>query len=159
MADNCKNFFEQFTFCPKILKSRAKTDVEEPQGSRHRHALLLAYDFQELLLDEGINAEILRYSVPPEKREAWIRDKVDDGTQVVIANPKLVQTGLDLYDFPTLTFYQTGYSIYSLRQASRRSWRIGQDRDVKVYYVCYRPTLQERAMQLMGGKVGGFVSY
>ena len=33
-------------------------------------------------------------------REEWIEEKVRFGTQVVIANPKLVQTGLDLYDFP-----------------------------------------------------------
>jgi len=71
----------------------------------------------------------------------------------VIANPKLVQTGLDLYDFPTLAFYQTGYSIFTLRQASRRSWRIGQDKDVDVHYLYYRPTMQERAMQLMGSKL------
>jgi hypothetical protein len=77
---------------------------------------------QNLLLDEGIKTEILRYSVKPEKREEWIKHKVNSGTDVVIANPKLVQTGLDLYDFPTLAFYQTGYSIYTLRQASRRSW-------------------------------------
>jgi SNF2 family DNA or RNA helicase len=108
---------------------------------------------QELLLDEGINAEILRYSVQPEKREEWIRDKVGSGTQVVVANPKLVQTGLDLYDFPTLVFYQTGYSIFTLRQASRRSWRIGQDKPVDVHYLFYKPTMQERAMQLMGSKL------
>lgn len=108
---------------------------------------------QNLLYDGGINAEVLRYLVKPEKREEWIREKVESGTDVVIANPKLVQTGLDLYDFPTLVFYQTGYSIFTLRQASRRSWRIGQDRDVNVHYLCYRPTMQERAMQLMGSKL------
>jgi len=108
---------------------------------------------QEILLDEGVNAEILRYSVEPEKREEWIRDKVRSGTQVVIANAKLVQTGLDLYDFPTLVFYQTGYSIFTLRQASRRSWRIGQSKPVDVHYLYYKPTMQERAMQLMGSKL------
>ena len=108
---------------------------------------------QELLLDEGIDAEILRVSVAPEKREEWIRKKTDSGTDVVIANPKLVQTGLDLYDFPDLTFYQTGYSIFTLRQASRRSWRIGQNRPVTVNYLYYRPTMQERAMHLMGSKL------
>jgi hypothetical protein len=41
----------------------------------------------------------------------------------------------------------------SLRQASRRSWRIGQNKDVKVHYLYYRPTMQERAMQLMGSKL------
>jgi hypothetical protein len=50
-------------------------------------------------------------------------------------------------------FYQTGYSIFTLRQASRRSWRIGQDRDVAVHYLYYRPTMQERAMYLMGSKL------
>jgi hypothetical protein len=67
--------------------------------------------------------------------------------------PKLVQTGLDLYDFPTLIFYQTGYSVFTLRQASRRSWRIGQKKPVKVYYLFYTGTMQERAMQLMGKKM------
>jgi len=55
---------------------------------------------RELLLDEGIGAEILRASVSPEKREEWLRKKVSAGTDVVIGNPKLVQTGLDLYDLP-----------------------------------------------------------
>jgi len=108
---------------------------------------------QDLLLDEGIHAEVLRYTVKPEKREEWIREKVESGTDAVIANPKLVQTGLDLYDFPTLAFYQTGYSVFTLRQASRRSWRIGQKKDVRVYYLYYRSTMQEKAMQLMGSKL------
>lgn len=108
---------------------------------------------QELLLAEDIDAEILRYSVKPEEREEWIRGKVKSGVQAVIANPKLVQTGLDLYDFPTLAFYQTGYSIFTLRQASRRSWRIGQTKPVRVHYLYYRPTMQERAMTLMGSKL------
>jgi Co/Zn/Cd efflux system component len=31
----------------------------------------------------------------------------------------LVETGLDLLAFPTLHFYETGYSLHTLRQASR----------------------------------------
>jgi SNF2 family DNA or RNA helicase len=108
---------------------------------------------EKILLDEGINTDILRYSVNPEKREEWIEDKVKSGVQVVIANPKLVQTGLDLYPFPTMVFYQTGYSVFTLRQASRRSWRIGQNDDVKVYYLFYDSTMQEKALQLMGSKL------
>ena len=53
-----------------------------------------------------------------------LRQKVREDVQVVIGNPMLVQTGLDLLDFPTIIFYQTGYSVFTLRQASRRSWRI-----------------------------------
>jgi len=56
-------------------------------------------------------------------------------------------------DFPTIIFYQTGYSIFTLRQASRRSWRIGQDKPVRIHYLHYRGTMQERALELVGKKL------
>jgi SNF2 family DNA or RNA helicase len=102
---------------------------------------------------EGIKAEVLKSTVAPEGREDWLKNQCKSGTQVLIANPRLVETGLDLYDFPTLVFYQTGYSIFTLRQASRRSWRIGQRNEVKIYYMFYQRTMQEKAMQLMGAKL------
>jgi len=108
---------------------------------------------KEILQKNGVKAEILRSAVAPEKREEWVLNKVKEGVKVIIANPKLVETGLDLYDFPTMIFYQTGYSVFTLRQASRRSWRIGQNKDVKIYYLFYRGTMQERALQLMGSKM------
>jgi hypothetical protein len=41
---------------------------------------------------------------------------------------------------PTILFYETGYSTHVLRQASRRSWRIGQKQAVRyVEYVRARP--------------------
>jgi len=108
---------------------------------------------KNLLSEKRFRAEVMRSTVDPEKREEWVKEKVRQGIQVIIANPKLVQTGLDLYDFPTLIFYQTGYSVFTLRQASRRSWRIGQKKPVRVYYLFYAGTMQERAMQLMGKKM------
>jgi len=30
------------------------------------------------------------------------------------------------HNFPTICFYETGYNLFTLPQASRRSWRIGQ---------------------------------
>src|SRR2546425_1951878 len=73
--------------------------------------------------------------------------------QVCICNPKLVQTGLDLLRFPTIFFVQTGYSIYTLRQASRRSWRIGQKEPVRVAFFTYSETAQESCLRLMGKKL------
>jgi len=108
---------------------------------------------KEILSNEGLKVEVLKSTVTPEKREEWIAEKVKQGVDVIIANPKLVETGLDLYDFPTLIFFQTGYSIFTLRQASRRSWRIGQKKPVKVYYLFYQDTMQEKALQLMGSKL------
>jgi hypothetical protein len=54
---------------------------------------------------------------------------------------------------PTLLFYQSGYSIYVLRQASQRSFRISQDQPVKVKYLHYRSTMQESCLRLMGKKL------
>lgn len=108
---------------------------------------------REILRSQRISTEILRSSVKPEHREEWLRQKVSEDVQVVIANPMLVQTGLDLLDFPTIIFYQTGYSVFTLRQASRRSWRIGQDKPVRVHYLHYAGTMQERAIELVGKKL------
>jgi SNF2 family DNA or RNA helicase len=108
---------------------------------------------KNLLSEAGFRAEVMKSTVNPEKREEWVKQQVKSGTQVIIANPKLVQTGLDLYDFPTLVFFQTGYSVFTLRQASRRSWRIGQKKPVRIYYLFYKDTMQERAMELMGKKM------
>jgi hypothetical protein len=108
---------------------------------------------KDILTRNGIRSEILRSRVKPELREDWLREKRKQDILVVIGNPMLVQTGLDLLDFPTIIFYQTGYSIFTLRQASRRSWRIGQDKPVRVHYLHYRGTMQERALELVGKKL------
>jgi len=96
---------------------------------------------------------VLTADVPPETREGWYDRQLRGGVQAVICHPKLVQTGLDLIDFPTILFYETGYSIYVLRQASRRSWRIGQRLPVKVKFLHYSETMQESCLRLMGKKL------
>jgi hypothetical protein len=52
-----------------------------------------------------------------------------------------------------LYFYETGYSLYTLRQASRRSWRIGQHLDVRVKFLIYDETTQRTCLRLMGRKM------
>jgi hypothetical protein len=59
-----------------------------------------------------------------------------------------VQTGLDLIQFPEVVWYQQDYSVYIVRQASRRSWRIGQKEPVNVHHLYYKGTIQEKAITL-----------
>jgi superfamily II DNA or RNA helicase len=108
---------------------------------------------QRLLSNEGLRTAILRASVDTSKREAWYARQLRDGVQVVICHPKLVETGLDLLDFPTIIFYESGYSLHTLRQASRRSWRIGQRRPVRVKFLCSEGTMQSSCLRLMGKKL------
>ena len=108
---------------------------------------------QRILSNEGIRTAVLRASVDTSKREAWYARQINEGVQVVISHPKLVETGLDLLDFPTVIFYESGYSLHTLRQASRRSWRIGQRRPVRVKFLCYEGTMQTACLRLMGKKL------
>ena len=108
---------------------------------------------QRILSNEGVRTAVLRASVDTSKREAWYARQLKEGVQVVISHPKLVETGLDLLDFPTILFYESGYSLHTLRQASRRSWRIGQRRPVRVKFLCYEGTMQTSCLRLMGKKL------
>ena len=79
------------------------------------------------LSEHGFRAAVLKAdTVAPDRREAWVEEKVKQGIDVLICHPRLVQTGLDLIDFPTIVWDEIDYSTYVMRQASRRSWRIGR---------------------------------
>jgi superfamily II DNA or RNA helicase len=117
----------------------------------HKHDVTAR--LERILRNEGIRTAVLRASVDTSKREAWYARQVKEGVQVVICHPKLVETGLDLLDFPTIIFYESGYSLHTLRQASRRSWRIGQRRPVRVKFLCYEGTMQTSCLRLMGKKL------
>lgn len=107
----------------------------------------------KILKSNGIKSAVLRSTVDTGKREDWIMDQVDRGIDVLICNPELVKTGLDLLDFPTIVFMQTGYNTYTVQQASKRSWRIGQMQSVKVYFFGYAETAQMTCLSLMSKKI------
>ncbi len=108
----------------------------------------------DILTRHGFRVAVMKAdAVAPDKREAWVADRVKQGIDVLICHPRLVQTGLDLIDFQTIVWQEVEYSIYVTRQASRRSWRIGQTRPVKVVYMAYRNTLQADALKLVAKKL------
>lgn len=47
----------------------------------------------------------------------------------------------------------TGSNLFTLRQAARRAWRIGQTAPCRVVYLYDEGTMQDRAMALMGKKL------
>lgn len=108
---------------------------------------------ESVLSKAGIKAAVLTTQTPPEDREAWYERQLKAGVRVFIGHPRLVQTGLDLIFCPSIIWYQTGYSTFTLRQASRRSWRIGQSKPVSVRFLCYENTAQVGCLRLMGRKL------
>ena len=87
------------------------------------------------------------------QREDWVADQVERGIDVLVTNPELVKTGLDLLEFPTIVFMQSGFNVYTLMQAARRSWRIGQKHPVKVVFLGYSGSSQVECLRLMAKKI------
>ena len=143
-------------------KETALLDIIEGKIEAGEHILIyytwtnrsdVAERLTELLTSHGYKIANLTSQVKAVDRETWINKQVANGAQILLCNPSLVETGLTLLDFTTIIYYQYGYNLYTMRQASRRSWRINQDHDVQVYFLYYKDTVQETALALMATKL------
>ena len=56
-------------------------------------------------------------------------------------------------DFPTTIWFESDYSVYTMRQASRGLLRIGRTKLVKVVFIAYRNSLQADALKLVAKKL------
>ena len=67
----------------------------------------------DILTRHGFRTAVMKAdAVAPDRREAWVADRVKQGIDVLICHPRLVQTGLDLIDFPTICWYETEFSVF-----------------------------------------------
>lgn len=115
-------------------------------------------DYQQRLarlleVHAGATPAILQAKVKPIDREEWVDKQFESGANVLICNPMLVQTGLDLIATPTLIFYEPEYKLSVLKQASHRHWRIPQTKACRTLYLYYLETFQEKAMALIAKKL------
>ena len=106
----------------------------------------------KVLRDGGVRAEVLTSGINPRKREEWIANRVY-GLDALVVNPRLVETGLDLVAFSSVVFAEIEYSLYTLWQAVRRVWRLGQTKPVKAMFSVYSEAMEARALALMGQKM------
>ena len=73
----------------------------------------------DILTRHGFRVAVMKAdAVAPDRREAWVADRVKQGIDVMICHPRLVQTGLDLIDFPTLVWFETEFSVFQSTQKS-----------------------------------------
>jgi hypothetical protein len=144
-------------------KERALVELALRERTRNRRLLVyithterrdISPRLRVVLERAGLRVAVLKAdTVAADRREDWIAAQVRDGTEVLICHPRLVQTGLDLVDWPSICWFETEYSVYVMRQASRRSWRIGQRQPVEVTYLAYEGTLQAEALALVASKM------
>ncbi|GAB4528628.1 MAG: hypothetical protein OHK0046_47720 [Anaerolineae bacterium] len=101
----------------------------------------------------GAKVFILSNKVEASKREEVINTQIKKGVNVLITNPELVKTGLDLLHFPTLIFFQITYNLSTMMQAAARAYRLNQTHKLcKVIYMFYEGTMEHAAVQLMSRK-------
>lgn len=129
---------------------------------KNEHVLIYTYwtnktDTQNrlysILEKQGYKVDILSSDIKNKDRERWIKERTKNGTQIIICNPSLVETGLDLLDFTTIIFYQMGYNLTTMRQASKRSYRLNQINPVHVYFLYYEASIQKVILSVMAAKL------
>ena len=144
------------------IKEQALIDLCLQQKSQNRRVLIYTtltdtrdtrQRIKVFLTAAGLKTDILNSSISTQKREDWLINRVDQGIDALITNPKLVETGLDMLDFPSIVFMQVGYNVYTAMQAMRRSWRIGQTVPVEIFFLCYKGTAQQSCLELMAKKI------
>ena len=143
---------------PDLLypKERKLLDLVERETAAGRKSLLyvthvgrrdITARLHQLLVSAGHRTLIMRSGNPDtDHREAWILRNAAH-CDVMITHPALVETGLDLIAFPTIIWYEPDYSVFTVRQASRRSWRIGQPEPVDVHHLVYADCMQAQALK------------
>ncbi|MCP4541182.1 MAG: hypothetical protein GY832_28950 [Chloroflexi bacterium] len=106
---------------------------------------------QKVLEKNGVHAFILTQKIKGEERMPWIREQIriaraKGQEPVMLANGSLIKEGVDLLEFPTICEFGQHYNINTLRQRLRRSWRLGQTKDVRIYFLYYQESKQEEAL-------------
>ena len=131
--------------CPVVHpKEKALIDMVAAERMEGRRVLVYATHtgtrditgrMDDMLTRHGFRVAVMKSeAVAPERWKAWVADEchpVKQGIDVLICHPRLVQTGLDLIDFPTLIWYETEFSVFQSTQKSTvlMGSRFGCDRD------------------------------
>ena len=142
-------------------KERALIDLVKSEIAKGRRCAVyithtgtrdITHRIERLLTNEGVRCYVER-SGEARTRAERIKEKLRRGEMdALIVHPKKIEVGVDLPEFPTIVWYETEYSTYVTRQASRRSYRPQQTKPVRVYFMTYENTLQEDALLLCAKK-------
>ena len=99
------------------------------------------------LLPSGQLVKVRNY-----EREQFVGQALEQGALVLLTSPELVKTGLDLIEFPTIVYFGVTYKLLTVLQSRRRSWRLGQTKDVKVVFSYWNDSMQQAAICKLAAK-------
>lgn len=157
---------EQFDPADLLNKEKELIKIVKNEMSEKRKSIIYVRDtgssregrdirprLMKILTDVGAKVAILDSTIKPPLRSDWLKHKIlDQDYDVVIVSQELVKVGLDLLSTPTLIFYQFSWSLFTVNQAARRSWRIGQDKECRLFYLSYKDSYQEYMANIIARK-------
>ncbi|GLO68247.1 hypothetical protein MACH08_40310 [Oceanobacillus kimchii] len=150
-----------------LNKEKKLQDIIQDEMSEGRKSIVYVRDtgssiqgrdvrprLQKVLSDIGARVCILdTTTTKTNNRSEWLKEKMEEeGYDVCIVSQELVKVGLDLLCTPTLIFYQFSWSLFTINQAARRAWRIGQTEECRLFYIAYKDSYQEQMAELIAKK-------
>ncbi|MCB6607667.1 SNF2 helicase associated domain-containing protein [[Clostridium] symbiosum] len=123
------------------------------------HKILLFSQFTSMLAiigqrlkKEEISYHLLVGSTPKEERNRMVNDFHRDGVPVFLISLKAGGTGLNLTAADIVIHYDPWWNVAAQNQATDRAHRIGQSRQVTVYKLIMKDTIEENILNLQEAK-------
>ena len=126
-------------------------------GGGHRMLVFSQFTSMLALLEEDLNREnILFYKItgatPKEQRLRLVRDFNEGDVPVFLISLKAGGTGLNLVGADMVIHYDPWWNMAAQNQATDRAHRIGQTRQVTVYRMIVKDTIEEKILALQESK-------
>ena len=129
------------------------------RGVAGGHKILLFSQFTSMLdiihtrfEKEGIKSHVLTGATSKEERIRLVGDFGKDEVPVFLISLKAGGTGLNLTAADIVIHYDPWWNVAAQNQATDRTHRIGQDKQVTVYKLITRNTIEENILKLQEAK-------
>lgn len=126
---------------------------------RDHHKMLLFSSFtqtldylQEELNKMGISSLLLTGKTKKEERQKLIQQFQNDDTAVFLISLKAGGTGLNLTAAQAVIHYDPWWNLSAVNQATDRAYRIGQNKNVHVFKLIMKNSIEEKIMELQKKK-------
>ena len=128
-------------------------------GAEGGHKILLFSQFTSMLdilgkrlKKEGLSYYLLTGATPKEERLTMVNAFQKDQTPIFLISLKAGGTGLNLTAADVVIHYDPWWNVAAQNQATDRAHRIGQDKQVSVFKLITRDTIEENILKLQEGQ-------
>ncbi|MCR4892177.1 MAG: DEAD/DEAH box helicase [Lachnospiraceae bacterium] len=131
--------------------------IRNAMDGGHRMLVFSQFTSMLALLEEDLQKENIPYfkiigATPKEKRIAMVHAFNEGDTPVFLISLKAGGTGLNLTGADVVIHYDPWWNLAAQNQATDRAHRIGQTREVTVFKLILKNTIEEKIMELQEAK-------